>query len=48
LAQNIQLVVNDGLELDKTFKDLVNKISTDIVSKTKTSTIVAEELRKFD
>jgi hypothetical protein len=48
LAHNIQLVVNDGLELDKTFKDLVNKISTDIVSKTKTSTIIAEELRKFD
>lgn len=47
-AHNIQLVIKDGLKLDKTYIDLINHVSKDIVSKSKTSLLIAEELRKLD
>ena len=47
-AHNIQLVVKDGLKLDNNYIELINKISKDIVAKSKISLTLAEELRKLD
>ena len=43
LAHNIQLVVNDGLNLDTTYTQLINKVSKNIVSKSKVVAIIAEK-----
>ncbi len=48
-AHNLNLVIGDGINaLDETFTDLLNKVTKDIVGKSKMSSIIAEELRKFD
>ena len=47
-AHNIQLVIKDGLTLDETYTKLIDRVSTDIVSKSKCSTTIAEELREFN
>ncbi len=44
-AHNIQLVVNDGLNLDTTYTQLINKVSKNIVSKSKVVAVIAEEIR---
>ena len=46
-AHNIQLVLKDGFKLDKTYEDLLKKVSM-IVSKSKQSSIIAELLRDLD
>ena len=46
-AHNIQLVLKDGFKLDKTYEDLLKKVSL-IVSKSKQSSIIAELLRDLD
>jgi hypothetical protein len=48
LAHNLQLVIKDGLNLDKDFEKLINHVSTNIVSKSKQSSIIAAELRKLN
>ena len=47
LAHNIQLVVKDGLNLSGDYNELINRVSKDIVTKSKVSHIIAEELRKL-
>lgn len=47
-ANNLQLVISDGLNSDKSVIELIDRISSDIVSKAKFSNIIAEELRTFD
>ena len=47
-AHNIQLVLKDGLTFDADFSVLINQVSKDIVSKSKFSILIAEELRSFD
>jgi hypothetical protein len=48
-CHNLNLVIGDGIdELDSEFVDLLNKVTKDIVGKSKMSSIIAEELRKFD
>ena len=47
-AHNIQLVIQDGMNLNIEFTSLINRISKDIVCRTKNSMIVAEELRAFN
>ena len=47
-AHNIQLVLKDGLTFDEDYSKLITKVSKDIVSKSKFSTLIAEELRKLD
>ena len=39
------MVVNDGLNLDTTYTQLINKVSKNIVSKSKVVAIIAEEIR---
>jgi hypothetical protein len=46
-AHNIQLVLKDGLKLDEAMTILIDRVSKDIVSKSKFSSFVAEELLKF-
>ncbi len=46
-AHNIQLVLKDGLQLDEVMTKLIDKVSKEIVSKSKFSSYVAEELLKF-
>ena len=46
-AHNIQLVVKDGLKLDKTYTLLIKKI-TWIVAKAKTCSSISEELRNLN
>ncbi len=47
-AHNLNLVIGDGINaLDETFTDFLNKVTKDIVGKSKMSSIIAEELRKF-
>jgi len=48
LAHNLQLVIKDGLNLDKDFEKLINHVSSNIVSKSKQSSIIAAELRKLN
>ena len=48
LAHNIQLVVQDGLKLSESYTKLINRVSHDIVSKSKFSHVIAEELRKIN
>lgn len=47
-AHNGQLVLKDGLKLDEAYTILIKKVSKDIVSKTRISLILAEEIRKID
>ena len=47
-AHNVQLVIKDGLKLNDEYNNLINRVSKDIVSKSKFSTIIAEELRTFN
>ena len=46
-AHNFQLVLKDGFKLDKVYEQLLKRIAK-MVSKSKTSSIVAEELRNLD
>ena len=46
-AHNIQLVLKDGLNINEEYVNLINKVSKNIVSKSKFSSIIAEELRNF-
>jgi hypothetical protein len=48
LAHNIQLVIKDGLKLDDEYNKLLDHVSKNIVNKSKSSSIIAAELRKFD
>ena len=47
-AHNGQLVLKDGLKLDEPYTKLIKKVSHDIVSKTKCSNLIAEEIRKIE
>lgn len=47
-AHNIQLVVKDGLKLSVKYNDLIDRVSKDIVSKSKMSHVIAEELRNLN
>lgn len=47
-AHNIQLVVKDGFKLDDEYNQLIERVSRNIVSKTKITISIAEELRKLD
>ena len=47
-SHNIQLVLKDGLNLNDKYTTLINRVSKDIVSKAKFSTVIAEELRKLN
>lgn len=46
-AHILQLVLKDGLTINEDYDSLVNKVSKNIVSKSKYSSIIAEELRNF-
>ena len=48
IAHNLQLVIKDGLKLSKRLTDLIDRVSRDIVSKSKSNLLIAEELRKLD
>jgi hypothetical protein len=48
LAHNIQLVIKDGMKLDDESNKLLDHVSKKIVNKSKSSSIIAAELRKFD
>jgi hypothetical protein len=48
LAHNIQLVIKDGLILNKQYEALIKHISEDKVTKSKSSLIIAGELRKLN
>jgi len=43
-----QLVLKDGIKLDEEYTKLIKKVSKDIVSKTKVSNLIAEEVRKLE
>ena len=43
-----QLTLKDGLKLDEDYTKLTKKISKDIVSKSKVSLLISEEIRKID
>jgi hypothetical protein len=47
-AHNVQLVVNDGMKLSDEYTALIKRVSKQIVSKSKFSSYIAEELRKID
>jgi len=47
-AHAIQLVLKDGIQLDEEYTKLIKKVSKDIVSKTKISNIIAEEIRNLE
>jgi len=47
-AHNGQLVQKDGILLDEAYTKLIKKVSHDIVSKTKNSTLIAEEIRNLE
>jgi hypothetical protein len=47
-AHNGQLVLKDGLKLNEEYSRLIKKVSHDIVSKTKVSNLIAEEIRNLD
>ena len=46
-AHNFQLVLKDGFKLDKVYDNLLKRIAK-IVSKSKKSSIIADELRNLD
>jgi hypothetical protein len=41
-------MIKYGRKLDKDFEKLINHVSTNIVSKSKQSSIIAAEFRKFN
>ena len=43
-----QLVLKDGINLDEEYTKLIKKVSKDIVSKTKVSNLIAEEVRQLE
>jgi hypothetical protein len=47
-AHSGQLTLKDGFKLDEAYTHLIKKISRDIVSKSKCSLLIAEEVRKID
>ncbi len=47
-AHNIQLVLKDALNLNAKYTALINRITHDIVSKSKFSILIAEELQAFN
>ena len=47
-CHNIQLVIKDGLNLSESYNLLINRVSKHIVSKSKFSILIAEELRSFN
>lgn len=47
-AHNVQLVIKDGLILDEPYTKLIQHISRDIVTKSKVSTLIAEEIRNLE
>ncbi len=47
MAHNIQLVVKDGLKLNPEYNALIDRVSTNIVTKSKLPHVIAEELRNF-
>jgi hypothetical protein len=47
-AHNIQLVIKDGITSDEKYVQLIDRVSRNIVSKSKFSALIAEELRNFD
>ena len=48
LAHNLQLVIKDGLKISDDYNALIQHVAQDIVSKTKSSSIIAAELRKLN
>ena len=48
VAHNLQLVIKDGFKLSDDYNVLIDKVSKNIVSKSKCSTAVAEELRELN
>ena len=46
-AHNIQLVLKDGFTENPTLNDLIKRLSKNIVSRSKFSALIAEELRSF-
>lgn len=48
LAHNIQLVIKDAFILDNQYSTLIKHVSQNIVTKSKNSLIIAEELRKMN
>jgi hypothetical protein len=48
MAHNIQLVVKDGLKLNPEYNALIDRVSTNIVTKSKLSHVIAEELRNLN
>jgi hypothetical protein len=47
-AHNGQLTLKDGLKLDEAYTNLIKKVSKDILSNSKCSLLIAEEVRKID
>jgi hAT family C-terminal dimerisation region len=47
-GHNINLIVNDGFKLTFEYSKLISRISTDIVNKSKVSTVIAAQLRELD
>jgi hypothetical protein len=47
-CHNFQLVIHDGLKMSDDQEKLIKKVSRDIVSNSKMSGALAEELREFD
>ena len=41
-------MLKDGIQLDEEYTKLIKKVSKDIVSKTKISNIIAEEIRNLE
>jgi hypothetical protein len=48
MAHNIQLVVKDGLKLNPEYNALIDRVSTNIVTKSQLSHVIAEELRNLN
>ena len=46
-AHNLQLVIKDGLKLSPEYISLTNNVSKNIVSKSKYSSIIAEQMSEF-
>jgi hypothetical protein len=46
-AHNIQLVLKDGFEENPKLNDMIKRLSKNIVSRSKFSALIAEELRTF-
>ena len=47
-AHNIQLVIKDGLKFNEDYNNLIEKVSKNIVTKSKCVTAIAEGLRELN